>query len=278
MLKEELFSLFFLFLLSALLFAIARKRGYFCPLQSHASLQLRFLQVLKAFGTYLGTSFIAIQLASFLIKAFFAKPSILVLGWMQFAISLFSGICLLIFCSLQDLSQMRRMWKEEKGSSVLYDMGIGVVSWIIAFPFVAFLSQLSDLFLFYFFGTESYEQEAVRFLKMMMSTPSLIALATIMIIGIAPVFEELLFRGFLQSWAREKMGKKAAILTSSLFFAIFHLSVQQGYGNISLFISLFFLALFLGFLYERQGSLFAPIALHMTFNGVSALRILLFEP
>ncbi len=40
-------------------------------------------------------------------------------------------------------------------------------------------------------------------------------------------------------------------------------------------IPIFFLSLGLGFLYQRTGSLFAPIALHMTFNGVSTAMMFL---
>ena len=35
----------------------------------------------------------------------------------------------------------------------------------------------------------------------------------------------------------------------------------------------FILALFLGYLYERQGSLIAPIALHASFNAISVMNI-----
>ncbi|MBI3211827.1 MAG: CPBP family intramembrane metalloprotease [Simkania negevensis] len=54
---------------------------------------------------------------------------------------------------------------------------------------------------------------------------------------------------------------------------LFHLSSSQGVGNISLFI----FALYLGFLYEKQCSLFASIALHMTFNSISVIRILFYN-
>jgi membrane protease YdiL (CAAX protease family) len=71
------------------------------------------------------------------------------------------------------------------------------------------------------------------------------------------------------------LGTKAAILLTSLAFALFHYSGSQEIGNVSLIASLFTFALFLGFIYEKQSSLFASIGLHMTFNLASALRILL---
>jgi hypothetical protein len=107
---------------------------------------------------------------------------------------------------------------------------------------------------------------------------SLMALVALFIVIIAaPVIEELLFRGFLQNYFKRYLGTKAAILITSLCFALFHLAPSQGLGNISLVISLFSFACFLGFVYERQKSLFASIGLHMFFNLVSSIRILFLE-
>ena len=90
----------------------------------------------------------------------------------------------------------------------------------------------------------------------------------------APLLEEFLFRGLFQTWIKKHLGVKAAILIASLCFALFHVSVAHGVGNLSLVPSLFVFSCFLGFIYERQKSLFASIVLHTTFNLVSTLRII----
>ena len=79
---------------------------------------------------------------------------------------------------------------------------------------------------------------------------AIIALFTIIIA--APVTEEFIFRGMLQNWLKTKLGTKSAIITASACFALFHLSSSQGLGNISLALSLFSFACFLGFIYEKQ--------------------------
>ena len=63
-------------------------------------------------------------------------------------------------------------------------------------------------------------------------------------------------------------------MIASLIFAAFHFSTSQGLNNIELLVSLFVLSCFLGFLYERQESLLASMALHATFNAISILAIL----
>ena len=104
----------------------------------------------------------------------------------------------------------------------------------------------------------------------------MLAVALFTILIAAPIIEEFLFRGCLMTYLKRYMPPKGAITLSALCFSLFHFAPSQGFGNISLVASLFVLALFLGFIYERQASLFASIGLHMTFNAVSTFRILFF--
>jgi membrane protease YdiL (CAAX protease family) len=77
---------------------------------------------------------------------------------------------------------------------------------------------------------------------------------------IVPVFEELLFRGFVQTSIRTWTANPwLAIGAASLLFAILHPWQHQ--------LSLFFLSCGFGYAYERSGSLFRPILMHFLFNG-----------
>jgi uncharacterized protein len=154
---------------------------------------------------------------------------------------------------------------------------MGVLTWIISFPLVIAVGQFADLLLYLFFKYENYEQVAVRYLKTTLGSPPMLAIALFTILIAAPIIEEFLFRGCLQNFFKRYMLTKNAILLSALCFSLFHFAPSQGIGNISLVVSLFLFALFLGFIYERQASLFASIGLHMTFNAVSTFRILFFS-
>ena len=79
---------------------------------------------------------------------------------------------------------------------------------------------------------------------------------------IVPVFEELLFRGFFQTSLRSLSGSPwVGIVLTSVFFAILHPPTHIP--------ALFFLSCGLGYAYERSGSLFRPILMHIFFNGLS---------
>jgi hypothetical protein len=117
------------------------------------------------------------------------------------------------------------------------------------------------------------DQTAVRFVKMTLEHPPYFLLAALSVSVLAPLIEETLFRGFLQSFIRKHLGSTQAIWITATCFSLFHFSLDQGVGNIPIIGSLFCLALFLGFLYEKQRSLLASITLHATFNTFSILNL-----
>lgn len=169
-----------------------------------------------------------------------------------------------------------KIWNFGTNKSI-YSIGMGALAYIAAFPVVSFANQGLELFNLLFFQRKGPDQNAVEYLKMTADHPVYSILALIMIVIIAPFVEELLFRGILQTYVKRFLGKKAAILVSSLAFAALHYAGSQGIGNIPLLGSLFVFALYLGFIYERQQALIANITLHVVFNAISASRIFLLE-
>lgn len=85
------------------------------------------------------------------------------------------------------------------------------------------------------------------------------------VVVIAPLGEELLFRGFLQQFL-EKYWKDItrAILVTALFFAIIHMNPYW-------FIQIYFLGIILGFLAWKTGSVLPPLILHGMNNGGAML-------
>ncbi len=90
---------------------------------------------------------------------------------------------------------------------------------------------------------------------------------------VAPVLEEVMFRGILQTALRRYAGSPwIGILLASVIFAAIHLSwdlgtgVVRGWENLP---PLFALAVALGYNYERSGRLWPCILMHMLFNGIN---------
>lgn len=184
------------------------------------------------------------------------------------------------FCRLFKPAALKSILRSEKIHTYaewLANLALGACTWLISFPVVIVFNQTLALFLEHFFKPEKVDQVAVKVLKMSLSHPYLLAFYLIAIVCIVPLIEEFMFRGILQRWLCAKVGPWFAILGASFFFALLHYAGSQGLYNLELLPSLFVLSCYLGYLYERQQSLWAPIGLHATFNFVSAVTLVINE-
>jgi membrane protease YdiL (CAAX protease family) len=83
---------------------------------------------------------------------------------------------------------------------------------------------------------------------------------------VAPIVEELFFRGFLYPALRRRLGVAGGIVVSAVVFGLFH-------GNAWLIFPTFAIGMILAYLYEREGSLGPPIMLHSLNNLISIVII-----
>ena len=90
---------------------------------------------------------------------------------------------------------------------------------------------------------------------------------------LAPVTEELIFRGYLfKAWRHTWLGAHGTILLTSVLFTLVHASQ---YPLLTLAI-LFTFSLILGYAREKTGSIWLPIILHMLNNLIGGLALLYF--
>ncbi|NTU79384.1 MAG: CPBP family intramembrane metalloprotease [Chloroflexales bacterium] len=89
----------------------------------------------------------------------------------------------------------------------------------------------------------------------------------VMVVAVAPLCEELLFRGVLLHAYELRVGAHAIWLVA-LLFALVHLSVEQMLGA-------FFVGLIAGWVVYRTRSLWAGVLVHLGTNLLSALLLLL---
>lgn len=262
-------------LIAFLLNWFAFSKGFYQIPTRKEGVLVSFKQMIAAFGIYLGFTIFVIpvfvRLLQYLASPLF--PSMPLVIFTQMILLL--AMVFWLFHFFKSQNSLNQIWKGSK-TPIIQDLGVGALTWALSFPIVVIVGQFFDLLIYLIFGIENYEQVPVRYFKESLgSTPQvLMALSTILIL--APVIEEFLFRGCLQNYFKKVLGTRSAILLTAFCFALFHFSFSQGVGNISLIASLFVLACFLGFIYEKRQSLYASIGLHMTFNLISTLRILLF--
>lgn len=137
---------------------------------------------------------------------------------------------------------------------------------LLSTPLVLFLSDwMRHIWLEPLFG-EIKEQEVVDSMK----NASSIGLKTGMIISaclIAPLVEEVVFRGYIYGVLKQFTHPLFATLTAGALFAAVHL-------NLPALVPLWIFAIILTLAYELSGSLWVPIGIHAGFNTISVIALL----
>lgn len=94
-------------------------------------------------------------------------------------------------------------------------------------------------------------------------------LGILSIVLLAPILEELLFRGAIQGELQRQMKPWVAITVSSLFFGLVHMNPAQ-------IPFAFLLGMIFGWLYYRTGSLIPGIVGHVLNNSVATVNMYLY--
>lgn len=106
-------------------------------------------------------------------------------------------------------------------------------------------------------------QETVKLLRES-SDPLTLGLMAVAAVIAAPICEETIFRGYLYPAAKRFVGPEVACICSALVFSAAH-------GSLVALLPLFVFGCLLVYLYEKTGSIWAPIAVHLFFNGATVL-------
>jgi len=143
----------------------------------------------------------------------------------------------------------------------LREVMTGIVGYMGVFPiFITFLIALVVIA-----HVLSYEPPAHPLVNIILEEedrfPFLIIYSVILATVIAPILEEIFFRGFCYPILKKRWGARVAMVLTSAFFAAIH-------ANLFAFVPIFILGMGLSFIYEKRRSLIAPIALHLVHNSI----------
>lgn len=108
-------------------------------------------------------------------------------------------------------------------------------------------------------------------------SPAEILIISALVVLIAPLVEELIFRGVLLPVLRHRVATWLAVLITSTLFTALHTQYFLSDTASTLFSlgSVFVLGLLAATLYLRAGSLWPSIALHASYNGMIATALIL---
>lgn len=150
-------------------------------------------------------------------------------------------------------------FQEEKKLLKTNEIIKSVISFVIFIPLLFLLS-----FIIQYVLPEYKQQEIVLNFKSTLLEDKGILLD---ILVIAPIVEEIIFRGYLYRLLKSKIPIAFSMIISSTLFAIIHF-------NILSYTLLFMLSIFLTYIYERNGSIVCPIIIHSLFNLMMSIFII----
>lgn len=153
-----------------------------------------------------------------------------------------------------------------QGKGLMRRLGTGMALYAGLLPLFFFAAALSRLVMF-IAGYPVTIQDVVLIFMEPQSLLTLLGLLSLAMI-IAPVAEEILFRGLLLPLLMKRLGAGPAVMLSSFLFALIHWHVPS-------FFPLFVLATTLALAYVYSGTLWVPIVMHALFNGMNLAILLL---
>ena len=150
------------------------------------------------------------------------------------------------------LAALPRFPGPDPGRALRMGLGWGVVAWV-----GASLASAGVVAVLEALGLAVTPQVAEQALGLVEPWVAVVA-----IVVLAPIAEELFFRGVVFNAFLRERGPRPAYLGSAALFAVIHLSIVA-------LLPIFLLGLALAWIYDRTGNLLAPIVMHAVVNGLS---------
>jgi membrane protease YdiL (CAAX protease family) len=152
------------------------------------------------------------------------------------------------------------------------DLVVGTLHGIVGFVvinvgFAALLVGITNLL-----GGEVPEvQEGLRDVAQQTQFPALFVISAV---AVAPLAEELFFRGMVFARLRDRLGRWPAIGLASILFSVAHYEVGNLEGSLYAFAVLFPFAMYLAWMFDRHRSIAVPMMMHAVFNAFGVAGIL----
>ncbi|MBU3111613.1 CPBP family intramembrane glutamic endopeptidase [Clostridium lacusfryxellense] len=149
-------------------------------------------------------------------------------------------------------------WYSEKPKEQAHKQNITIKNFICVTLIIIAFRAIFDNSLIYLVNKIPMPDFIVQAFNEMAISPIIMILSAVII---APIYEEVIFRGIMLKGMARKMNPILAIIISALFFAILHMNIPQG-------INAFLLGIVIGSIYLNTGSIYLSIFAHFINNSV----------
>lgn len=163
----------------------------------------------------------------------------------------------LVIARIRPIDWLGLKWRQWYWAFWIVPVSIAVMyGFLFGLDYVGYRAWIESL------GVESM-QDTVKLLRES-DDLAVIGLMAVAAVIAAPLCEEIVFRGYLYAAAKKFAGPWMAGICSAMVFAAAH-------GSLAALLPLFVFGCVLVILYEVTGSIWAPVAAHFCFNGLTVL-------
>ncbi len=187
-----------------------------------------------------------------------------VVAYLNLLLDLVFALIILLIFKDSLIEQWKDFFKEKK-ENILYGFVIGFVMLFVASIVGGLLSMAFEA------QTDSQNQAVIE--NLAQAHPVIIVITSVIL---APIVEELLFRGTIFGWLYE-LHPMIAHLGSAFLFGFVHIMDAVLSGNYQEWFQIFayfLMGAVLSFLYEKRNNIYVPILSHMMNNLISILLVL----
>ena len=251
------------------LFGVIRRNAPELGWHRHGKVSTEFLNIIDILGISIFFGIYAVFLKEYLDPPRLDEngdpvivkitPAILFVGMIVQLVPAMVVLVLLIFRKIDPIRFFGVLSKSARYLIVIAPAGV-IVTYLFLYGLEAtgYNAWLSD-----HFGDQAKLQQTVKTYQEANAVTVRVMIA-ISVVLIAPIAEEIVFRGYIYTVTKRFSDRFFAAALSSLLFGVVHF-------NIMALLPLVFLALILTLAYELTGSLWAPISIHAMFNGTTIL-------
>ena len=178
-------------------------------------------------------------------------------------VQIFMVVCLISHLKKNSIATSQAL--SQSTSSPTNRFATALACLVLAIP-VTWAAKVYSLPLLEWAGFTQEDQQSILFLADDHAPIFLKATLVFIAVVVAPITEEIFFRGVLLPVLGQKLGLLRAIIYSSLFFALIHFHIPA-------VLPLFVLAVYLCLAYCMTRSIMVPIFMHMLFNTITILGL-----
>jgi membrane protease YdiL (CAAX protease family) len=229
------------------------------------------LSLVCACGLYLASFLLAHNLVEALQRLPVSASCVALAGGQWFALEQFIGLVL----ATLGLSFFTSLIPDDLVKLILGSSGDwkklarGVVAGVIIYPLVIASSWVVGCCVNFFTGEAKAPQIAIEILNSLSGSRGLLGVTVVTMTTVVPFVEEILFRGYLQSFLYGIVHPTLATITTACAFAAIHYAPIQKGTNYDILAGLFVFSIFSSRIRLKEDSIYCSIGLHASFNATS---------